>query len=195
MVSTAPEGVAAKFWTQNLGARVPTDLSTGIPDYSEYLQSGVWRHRRMLRAVSGTGGYLSAGRYREWPTSLPTAVLQVYESRRQMLGAGREQFYDPDVVLHCLKGQVALLHHVMAFEDANHGRKVLTDTQRWKATVAAYFLAAFSQSQLTLLERTTIDTAGVAYTSSNSRVVKTSKKLSWELRHNANRSLGRLNDA
>ena len=122
----------------------------------------------------------------------PTAVLQVYDSRRQMIGVGREQFVGTDVVLHCLQGQVALLHHVMAFEEANHGRKVLTVAQRWKATFAAYFLGAASQSQLALLERTTIDTAGVSYTSSNNWVVKTGKRLSYELRHKANRSLGRL---
>ena len=40
-----------------------------------------------------------------------------------------------------------------------------------------------------------VGTAGVSYTSSNNWVVKTSKSLSNELRHNANRSLGRLNDA
>ena len=38
-------------------------------------------------------------------------------------------------------------------------------------------------------------TAGVASTSPNSWVVKTSKRLSYELRHNTNRNLGRLNDA
>ena len=112
-----------------------------------------------------------------------------------MVGAGRAQFLETDVVLHCLEGQVALLRHVMAFEEASHGRKVLTDTQRWKATFAAYFLSAVSQSQLTLLERTTLDTADVSYTSSHNWVIKTSKKLSFELRHNANRSLSRLNDA
>ena len=98
MVSTAPEGFAVKFWTPNLGARVPTDLSTGIPDYSEYLSSGLWCHRGMLRAVSGNGGviYPSQGA-RVWPMTLPTAVLQVYDSRRQMMGVGQEQFYGTDV--------------------------------------------------------------------------------------------------
>ena len=52
-----------------------------------------------------------------------------------------------------------------------------------------------SQGQLALLEPTTNDTAGVAYASPSSWVVKTSKSLSYELRHNSNRSLGRLNDA
>ena len=48
---------------------------------------------------------------------------------------------------------------------------------------------------LGVLERTTTDTGGVAYASPNSWVVKTSKRLSCELRHNSNRALGRLNDA
>ena len=131
---------------------------------------------------------------RVWPESLPTAVLQVYGSRPPMIGAGQERFCGSDVALHCLEGQVSL-HHVMAFEEANGGRKILSDTQRWKAQFAAYFLGAVSQGQLSLLERTTNDTAGVAYTSPNSWVVKTSKRLSYELRHNTNRNLGRLNDA
>ena len=105
------------------------------------------------------------------------------------------RFCGSDVALHCLEGQVSLIHHVMAFEEANGGRKILSDTQRWKAQFAAYFLGAVSQGQLSLLERTTNDTAGVAYTSPNSWVVKTSKRLSYELRHNVNRNLGRFNDA
>ena len=90
---------------------------------------------------------------------------------------------------------MSLIHHVLAFEEANGGRKILSDTQRWKAQFAAYFLGAVSQAQLSLLEQTTNNTAGVAYASPNSWVVKTSKKLSYELRHNSNRNLGRLNDA
>ena len=150
----------------------------------------------MLRSVSGTGAVTyvpqGAGAARAWPESLPTAVL---DSRRQMVGAGRERFCGSDVALHCLEGQVALMHHVMAFEEANSGRRTLSDTQRWKAQFAAYFLRAVSQAQLSLLEQTTNDTAGVAYASPNSWVVKTSKRLSYELRHNSNRALGRLNDA
>ena len=79
---------------------------------------------------------------------------------------------------------------MLAFEEANGGRKILSDTQRWKAQFAAYFLGAVSQAQLSLLEQTTNNTAGVAYASPNSWVVKTSKKLSYELRHNSNRNLG-----
>ena len=86
-----------------------------------------------------------------------------------MIGAGQERFCGSDVALHCLEGQVSLIHHVMAFEEANGGRKILSDTQRWKAQFAAYFLGAVSQGQLSLLERTTNNTAGVAYASPNSQ--------------------------
>ena len=133
----------------------------------------------MLRSVSGTGAVTYEPQdARVWPESLPTAVLQVYDSRRPMIGAGQERFCGSNVALHCLEGQVSFIHHVMAFEEANGGRKILSDTQRWKAQFAAYFLGAVSQGQLALLERTTNDTAGVAYTSPNSWVVKTSKRLS-----------------
>ena len=66
---SAPETVAVKLWTPNLGARVPTDLSTGVPDYSEYLESGLWCHRRRLRVVSGTdeATYEPQGA-RKWPS-------------------------------------------------------------------------------------------------------------------------------
>ena len=202
MASAAAAGVAVKFWTPNLGARVPTDLNTDVPDYREYLESGLWGQRRMLRSVSGTGAVTYEPQpqdARVWPESLPTAVLQVYDSRRPMIGAGQERFCGSEVALevalHCLEGQLSLIHHVMAFEEANGGRKILSDTQRWKAQFAAYFLGALSQGQLALLERTTNDTAAVAYTSPNSWVIKTSKRLSYELRHNTNRNLGRLNDA
>ena len=198
MASAAAAGVAVKFWTPNLGARVPTDLNTDVSDYHEYLESGLWCQRRMLRSVSGTGAVTYQPRpqdARVWPESLPTAVLQVYDSQRQMLGAGQERFCGSEVALHCLEGQVSLIHHVIAFEEANGGRKILSDTQRWKAQFAAYFLGAVSQAQLSLLEQTTNNTAGVAYASPNSWVVKTTKKLSYELRHNSNRNLGRLNDA
>ena len=57
-------------------------------------------------------------------------------------GAGQERFCGSEVALHCLEGQVSLIHHVMAFEEANGGRKILSDTQRWKAQFAAYFLGA-----------------------------------------------------
>ena len=196
MASAAASGVAVKFWTPNLGARVPTDLNTDVPDYREYLESGLWCQRRMLRSVSGTGAVTFERQgARAWPESLPTAVLQVYDSRRPMIGAGQERFCGSDVALHCLEGQVSLIHHVMALEEANGGRRILSDTQRWKAQFAAYFLGAVSQGQLSLLERTTTDTAGVAYASPNSWAVKTSKRLSYELKHNSNRNLGRLNDA
>ena len=95
MASAAAAGVAVKFWTPNLGARVPTDLNTDVPDYREYLESGLWCPRRMLRSVSSTGAVTYEPQphdARVWPESLPTAVLQVYDSWRPMIGAGQERF-------------------------------------------------------------------------------------------------------
>ena len=34
-------GVAVKFWVPNLAARVPANLTTGLPDYLEYVNSGL----------------------------------------------------------------------------------------------------------------------------------------------------------
>ena len=57
--------------------------------------------------------------------------------QRQMLGAGQERFCGSEVAPHCLEGQVSLIHHVIAFEEANGGRKILSDMQGWKAQFAA----------------------------------------------------------
>ena len=178
MASAAAAGVAVKFWTPNLGARVPTDLNTDVPDYREYLESGLWCQRRMLRSVSGTGAvtYEPQGA-RAWPESLPTAVLQVYDSRRQMIGAGQERFCGSEVALHCLGSGGA-----HAPRDGLRGGQRTVGHAAVEAQFAAYFLGAVSLGQLSLLERTTTD---------NSWPVKTSKRLSYKLRHNSNRALSR----
>ena len=113
MASAAAAGVAVKFWTPNLGARVPTNLNMGIP--GEYLESGLWCQRRMLRSVSRTGAatYEPQGA-RAWPESLSTAVLQVYDSRQQTFLWKRRR--------PALRGALAPRD---GFEEANSGRCVL----------------------------------------------------------------------
>ena len=73
--SSFPVGTAVKFWVPNLGARVPVDLSTGLPDYSEYVRSGLWVQRRRLRVCDGTGltAYMPEGD-RSWPSMLGCIV-------------------------------------------------------------------------------------------------------------------------
>ena len=123
-----------KSWTTNLGGRVPIDLLTGVPDYSEYLGFGATARDSLLP---------TAGR-RVWPTHFPVATLQIYESTAH------------GTVLDCLEGQCALMHHVMAFEEANGGRPgrpVLTDSQRWKAKFVSYIQASVTQSQIACCQR------------------------------------------
>ena len=55
--------------------------------------------------------------------------------------------------LEILEGQVALVHHIMAFEEANPAVHVLSPRQKWKATFLAYFLGAVSQGQLTIMKQ------------------------------------------
>ena len=45
--SSFPAGAAVKFWVPN--------LTTGLPDYSECVKSGLWARRRRLRVCGGTG--------------------------------------------------------------------------------------------------------------------------------------------
>ena len=53
--SSFPADAAVKFWVPNLSARVPVNLTAGLPDYSEYVKSGVWLQCRRLRVCGGTG--------------------------------------------------------------------------------------------------------------------------------------------
>ena len=114
----------------------------------------------------------------EWPERLP-AALDVYDdSTRQMLNVGMERFVTSGTILDCLEGQCALLS-TTSWPIGRH------DAQRWKAKFIAHSTGAVTQSQLAMLEKAADDTARVAYTSSSSWPVVTSKELSYELRDNA----------
>ena len=149
--SSFPVGTAVKFWVPNLGARVPVDLSTGLPDYSEYVRSGLWVQRRRLRVCDGTGltAYMPEGD-RSWPDTFPVSNMKIYQTYCHMEGVTQEKVLNPLNALEILEGQVALVHHIMAFEEANPAVHVLSPRQKWKATFLAYFLGAVSQGQLTI---------------------------------------------
>ena len=76
--SSFPTRTAVKFWVPNLGARVPVDLTTGLPDYSEYVRSGLWAQRRRLRVCDGTGltAYMPEGN-RSWPDTFPVSNMKI----------------------------------------------------------------------------------------------------------------------
>ena len=75
---------------------------------------------------------------RSWPDTFPVANMQ-------------EKVLNPLNALEILEGQAALVHHIMAFEEANPAVHVFAPRQKWKATFLAYFLGAVSQGQLTIM--------------------------------------------
>ena len=146
--SSFPAGAAVKFWVPNLGARVPVDLTTGLPDYSEYVRSGLWVQRRRLRVCDGTGltAYMPEGD-RSWPDTFPVSNMKIYQTYCRMEGVTQEKVLNPLNALEILEGQVALVHHI------NPAVHILTPRQKWKATFLAYFLGAVSQGQLTIMKQ------------------------------------------
>ena len=52
----------------------------------------------------------------------------------------QEKVLNPLNALEILEGQAALVHHIMAFEEANPAVHILSPRQKWKATFLAYFL-------------------------------------------------------
>ena len=111
--SSFPMGAAVKFWVPNLGARVPVDLATGLPDYSEYVRSGLWVQRRRLRVCDGTGltAYMPEGD-RSWPDTFPVANKKIRQTYCHMDGVTQEKVLNPLNALEILEGQVALVHRM-----------------------------------------------------------------------------------
>ena len=183
--SSFPAGAAVKFWVPNLGARAPVNLTTGLPDYSEYVKSGMWVQRRRLRVCRGTGetAYMPDGD-RSWPDTFPVLNMKIYDTFCEMQGVTQEQVVNPLSALMILEGQVALVHHIMAYEEANPAVHILTPRQKLKASFLAYFMGAVSKGQLMVMKQL-----------GDERQVRTSKRLTYTLPHNHDLSLGRYNDA
>ena len=194
--SSFPAGTAVKFWVPNLGARAPVDLATGLPDYSEYVRSGLWVQRRRLRVCDGTGltAYMPEGD-RSWPDTFPVANMKIRQTYCHMDGVTQEKVLNPLNALEILEGQAALVHHIMAFEEANPAVHVLAPRQKWKATFLAYFLGAVSQGQLTIMKQLGDEAYAAGLADQNCWQVRTSKRLIYLLRHSKDTNLGRYNDA
>ena len=94
--SSFPAGAAVKFWVPNLGARAPVDLTTRLPDYSEYVRSGLWVQRRRLRVCDGTGltAYMPEGN-RSWPDMIPVSNMKIRQTYCHMEGVTQEQVLNP----------------------------------------------------------------------------------------------------
>ena len=72
----------------------------------------------------------------------PVANMKIRQSYCHMDGVTQEKVLNPLNALEILEGQVALVHHIMAFEEANPAVHVLAPRQKWKATFLAYFLGS-----------------------------------------------------
>ena len=94
--SSFPAGAAVKFWVPNLGARAPVDLTTGLPDYSEYVRSGLWVQRRRLRVCDGTGltAYMPEGD-RSWPDTYPVSNMKIHQTYCHMGGRDTGESSEP----------------------------------------------------------------------------------------------------
>ena len=151
---------------------------------------------RRLRVCDGTGltAYMPEGN-RSWPDTFPVSNMKIRQTYCHMEGVTQEQVLNPLKALEILEGQVALVHHIMAFEEANPAVHILAPRQKWKATFVAYFLGAVSQGQLSILKQLGDEAHAAGLADQNCWQVRTSKRLIYLLRHSKDTSLGRYNDA
>ena len=69
----------------------------------------------------------------------PVLNMKVYDTFCEMQGVRPEQAINPVSALEVLEGQVALVHHIMAFEEANPAVHILSPRQKWKAGFSGLF--------------------------------------------------------
>ena len=72
---------------------------------------------------------------------------------------------------------MALVRHIVAFEEANPAVHILAPRQKWKATFLAYFLGAVSQGQLTIMKQLGDEAYAAGLADQNCWQVRTSKRL------------------
>ena len=68
LLGEAFPGAVQKYWTPNMGCNIRVDLSTGVPEYKEYLDSISWAKRSGLRHCGGdnTVGYFGSVKFGRW---------------------------------------------------------------------------------------------------------------------------------
>ena len=156
----------------------------------------MWVQRRRLRVCGGTGetAYMPDGD-RSWPDTFPVLNMKIYDTYCQTQGVTSEQVVNPLSALEILERQVALVHHIMAYEEANPAVHILTLRQKWKASFLAYFMGAVSRGQLSIMKQLGDESYAASLADQNCWQVKASKRLTYTLRHNHDLSLGRYNDA
>ena len=175
--SSFPVGTAVKFWVLLVCQWIfPLDS-------------------QIARSMSGVACGCSAGSFAFAMGPASPRICPSYQTYCHMEGVTQEKVLNPLNALEILEGQVALVHHIMAFKEANPAVHVLSLHQKWKATFLAYFLGAVSQGQLTIMKQLGDEAYAASLADQNCWQVRTSKRLTYLLRHSKQTSLGRHNDA
>ena len=142
-----------KYWTPNLGCNIRTDLSTGVPEYSEYLNSTSWVIRSGLRHCGGdnTVSYFGS-QTRKYPKAIWPAMIKLKpESVPVYPGHETVSAYFPFgemAVTTLIEGQLAFLHHVRTYEEAHPGTRLLQRNLCWKIEFLNCYLASLPKEQL-----------------------------------------------
>ena len=179
-----PPGCVQKYWTPNLGCNIRIDLATGIPEYSDYLNSTSWVIRSGLRHCGGDNTVSYFGdQVRRYPKAIwPQMIKLRPESVPLHPGHETVSAYFPfgeTAVTDLIEGQLAFLHHVRTYEDAHPGTRLLQRNLCWKIDEIA---AGINE---------VVQLGGQP----NGWAVRNSKTLSRALRHTASLKLGKILEA
>ena len=120
--------------------------------------------------------------------------MKIYDTFCEMQGVTPEKVMNPLSALEIFEGQVSLVHHIMAFEEANPGSHPDPETEV-EGQLLAYFLGAVPKGQLMVMKQLGDESYAASLADQNCWQVRTSKRLTYTLRHNHDLSLGRYNDA
>ena len=139
-----PPGCVQKYWTPNLGCNIRVDLSTGVPEYKEYLDSISWVGRCGLRHCGGDNTIVYHGsQTRNYPKAIWPAMIKLKpESVPLYPGHETVSAYFPFgemAVTKLIEGQLAFLHHVRNYEEAHPGTWLLQRNLCWKNRVPQVF--------------------------------------------------------
>ena len=162
-------------WEPSVGFK-PQFTPEGEPDYSHWINSVHWSSRRMLLSREGTASSLYSGTGRVY---LPSAV----GTRNMPRDVYPYTLRIADRDLPTIEGQLALLWHVILYEDRT-GRTILSSSQRWDFYFVTPLLGCLSVEELYKFTLTTQQVTREQNTPYSS-TVSASKAFSAVFRHEA----------
>ncbi|CAE7464111.1 unnamed protein product [Symbiodinium natans] len=162
-------------WEPSVGFK-PQFTPEGEPDYSHWINSVHWSSRRMLLSREGTASSLYSGTGRVY---LPSAD----GTRNMPRDVYPYTLRIADRDLPTIEGQLALLWHVILYEDRT-GRTILSSSQRWDFYFVTTLLGCLSVEELYKFTLTTQQVTREQNTPYSS-TVSASKAFSAVFRHEA----------